>query len=221
MSDRIAVTPPEIVSYIRSVSLREPEVLGRLRAAIAERHRGGWHMPPEQAQFISLLLGIAGASRVLEIGTFAGYSALWMALAMPAGSKVVTCEINEDFAALGPMFWEEAGVADRIDLRMGDALATVARLKAEGTAAFDAVLIDADKGGYPDYYEACWPLLRIGGLMLIDNVLWRGSVLDNSDQRRSTAAIRTLNQQLRDDRRIDLSTLSIGDGLTVARKLTD
>lgn len=206
--------------YIAAHSLREPDVLQRLRRATSEMSEGLWQVSPEQGQFMALLAGIANVRRYLEVGTFTGYSTLWMALALPADGQIVTCEIEDSFPSVGQPFWHEAGVADRIDLRLAPAIETLDALIAQGQAGtFDMAFIDADKPPYPDYYERCLELVRVNGIILIDNVFWGGAVIDESDTRGSSRGIRAINDKVRDDPRVDISMLPIGDGLTVARRL--
>lgn len=206
--------------YIAAHSRREPEVLADLRLATAGMSQGSWQVSPEQGQFMALLAGIAGVRRYLEVGTFTGYGTLWMALALPPDGEIVTCEIEEPFTANGRRAWAEAGVADKIDLRIAPALETLDQLLDDGGAdSFDMAFIDADKPPYADYYERCLRLVRVGGLILIDNVLWGGAVIDDTDQRGSSRGIRAINARVRDDDRIALSMLPIGDGLTIARRV--
>ena len=206
--------------YIAAHSRREPDVLARLRRATAGMSQGSWQVSPEQGQFMALLAGIAGVRRYLEVGTFTGYGTLWMALALPPDGEIVSCEIEESFTANGRRAWAEAGVADKIDLRIAPALETLDKLLADGAAdSFDMAFIDADKPPYPDYYERCLRLVRVGGLVLIDNVLWGGAVIDDSDQRGSSRAIRAINALVRDDDRVAISMLPFGDGLTIARRV--
>lgn len=174
---------------------------------------------PGQGQFLALLLKLLGARRVLEIGTFTGYSALWMALALPEDGKLIACDVSAAYTSIGRRSWQEAGVAHKIDLRIAPASETLRTLLAEGQAgSFDLAFIDADKEGYAGYYEQCLQLVRPGGLIAIDNVLWGGAVADDAAQDADTQALRALNARLHVDERIDLSLLPIGDGLTLARK---
>lgn len=209
----------ELYDYLLSVSLREPPVLARLREETAELPRAVMQISPEQGQFMALLAELMGARRVLEVGTFTGYSALVVALALPADGRVVACDVDEDTTAVARRYWAEAGVADRIDLRLGPAVDTLAGLLAEGAAGtFDFAFIDADKENYDAYYESALALLRPGGLVVIDNVLWSGAVADPERQDPDTTALRALNAKLHGDRRISLSLLPVGDGITLARK---
>jgi caffeoyl-CoA O-methyltransferase len=174
---------------------------------------------PEQGQFMALLVELIGARRILEVGTFTGYSALAVALALPPDGRVITCDINEEMTAIARRYWAEAGVADKIDLRLAPAIDTLDELLAEGQAGqFDFAFIDADKTNYLAYYERTLELLRSGGLIAIDNVLWNGAVADPERQDDDTSAIRALNEAVHADDRVSLSLLPISDGLTLARK---
>jgi len=219
MSTRTITLTDELYEYLQSVSLREPELLARLREETARLERANMQIAPEQGQFMALLVEVLGARRALEIGTFTGYSALVIALALPPDGLLVACDVSEEWTAIGRRYWEEAGVADKIDLRLGPALATLDELlAADGEGSFDFAFIDADKAGYDDYYERSLRLLRPGGLIAIDNVLWNGNVYDVSIVDPDTVAIRTLNEKLRTDERVSLSLVPIGEGLTLARK---
>src|SRR6185437_7334612 len=205
--------------YVLEVSLREPLLLRRLREETAGLPMAGMQIAPDQGQFMALLARLVGARRCLEIGTFTGYSALVVALALPADGKIIACDVNPESTALGRRYWQEAGVADKIDLRLGPALATLDQLLADGEAGrFDFAFIDADKENYDGYYERTLRLLRPGGLVVIDNVLWGGAVADRRETDAETAALRALNAKLHHDERIDLSLLPLADGLTLARK---
>ena len=210
--------PDEIHRYLVARSVRELAPLRRLRAATASRPDANMQSPPEVGQFLALLVEITGARKILELGTFTGYSTLAMALAMPADGRIVACDGNVDAHRLARRFWHEAGVAGRIDLRVGECADAIAGLIAEGRAAsFDLAFIDADKPGYTDYYDACFSLLRPGALMVFDNVLMRGAVARRTPGRRYAAAMRRFNRRLHADERISLSMLPLGDGLTLAR----
>lgn len=205
--------------YIRSVSLREPEVLRRLREETARFPNSNLQISAEQGQFMALLMHLVGARRTIEIGVYTGYSALAVALALPADGQVIACDINKDWTSVGQRYWREAGVEDKIDLRLGPALATLDGLIASGQAGqFDFVFIDADKTNYANYYERALVLLRPGGLIGVDNVLWYGRVLDTSVDDPDTRAIREFNRQIKDDDRVWLSMLAVRDGLTLACK---
>lgn len=219
MSARSIGLDDDLYSYLLSVSLREPAVFARLREETRRMPEAGMQISPEQGQFLQLLIKLTAARRTLEIGTFTGYSALAVASALPDSGKIIACDISDEFASVGRPYWEEAGVADKIDLRIGPAVETLDALIARGEAgSFDFAFIDADKTNYENYYERCLRLLRTGGLIAIDNVLWDGAVADASNNSDDTRAIRALNAKLKDDERVDLSLVPIGDGLTLARK---
>ena len=209
----------ELSDYVADVSFREPEVLRRLREETARVPMAGMQIAPDQGQFMALLARLVGARRCLEVGAFTGYSALVVALALPPDGRIISCDIDEKTTAIARRYWAEAGVADKIDLRLGPALGTLDRLLAEGAAgSFDFAFIDADKTNYDGYYERALTLLRPGGLIVIDNVLWSGAVADPKRQDADTKALRALNRKLHDDARIDLSLLPLADGITLARK---
>ncbi|MDP6517432.1 MAG: class I SAM-dependent methyltransferase [Alphaproteobacteria bacterium] len=210
-----------LYDYLLDVSLREADVLVRLREENARIPDGGMQIAPDQGQFMALLVELIGARRTLEVGVFTGYSSLAVALALPMDGRIVACDVSEEWTAIARRYWAEAGVADKIDLRLAPALDTLNALIAAGEAGtFDFAFIDADKERYADYYERTLELLRPGGLVCIDNVLWGGRVVEPaiSDGDHSTLAIRAFNEKLANDTRISLSLLSIGDGLTLARK---
>jgi caffeoyl-CoA O-methyltransferase len=209
----------QLYDYLLQASLREPPLLAELRAETAKLPMAAMQISPEQGQFMAFLVETIGARRTIEIGTFTGYSALCVALALPAGGKVVACDVSEEYTAIGRRYWSLAGVADKIDLRLAPALDTLANLLADGGAgSFDFAFIDADKREYNGYYEAILKLMRPGGIIAVDNVLWGGAVADPAQQDDDTRAIRALNEKLKADSRISLSLLPIGDGLTLARK---
>src|SRR5690242_13353060 len=206
----------KLEAYLQAVSLREPDVLRRLREETAPMELAGMQISPEQGQFMALLVRLIGARQYLEIGTFTGYSALAVALALPKDGKVVACDVSKEWTALGQRYWREAGVAEKIELRLAPALETLDALIAAKAAAFDFAFIDADKKNYDGYYERALKLVRRGGIIAIDNVLWNGSVINPAKKDADTEAIRALNKKLLKDERIDLSLLPIGDGLTLA-----
>ena len=210
----------EMADYIRGVSLREPEALRRLREETEDHPQAHWQIAPEQGQFLHVLARAIGAARTLEVGVFMGYSSTWVALALPPGGKLVACDRNAEYAERARRTWREAGVEDRIELRLGPALDTLDALLAEGQAgSFDLAFIDADKGAYPAYYERALALLRPKGLLVADNVLMHGSVIDANDRDPDTEAIRAFNRKLHADSRIALSIATMGDGFAVACKL--
>ena len=212
--------PPELQDYAHRHGVREPAAVAELRVASDAHPDANFRTAPEQTQFLALLVELIGARRVLEVGTFTGYSALWMALALPPDGRVVTLELDEAPIALGRPFWEKAGAAEKIDVRFGDARDTLEVIVAEGQSeAFDLAYIDAKKRHYPDYYELCLKLVRKGGLVLLDNVFWSGRVVDPDDCEPNTEAIRRTNQIVHADARVNIAMLPVGDGLTIARKL--
>jgi caffeoyl-CoA O-methyltransferase len=215
MSRRSIQVTEALADYIRTVSLREPDLLRRLRDETATMEFAGMQISPEQGQFMALLAGLIGAKRYLEVGTFTGYSALVMALALPADGQVVACDVSEKWTAVGRRYWREAGVEQKIDLRLAPALRTLDALIAD-RASFDFAFIDADKENYDGYYERALKLVPRGGIIAIDNVLWGGSVIDPARKDAETEAIRALNRKLAKDERIHLSLLPVGDGLTLA-----
>jgi len=209
----------ELYDYVLDVGLREPEVLQHLREATEEEDMSVMRSAPEQGQFMAMLLKLMGAKRVLEIGTYTGYGTLWMALALPHNGEIITCDVSERWTSVAHRFWEAAGVAGRIRLELHPALKTLESLLAAGEqSSFDFAFIDADKVNYDAYYEACLNLIRSGGLICVDNVLWGGSVIDPANHDESTEAIRAFNRKLKDDARIELSMLPVADGLTLAMK---
>ena len=209
-----------IHDYILSVSVREHPLLARLREETARDPLARMQIAPDQGQFMAFLCRLIGARRTLEIGVFTGYSSLSVALALPHDGAIVALDINEEWTAVARRYWEAAGVANKIDLRLGPALGSLdALLSDEGENRFDFAFIDADKENYGGYYERCLRLIRPGGIVAIDNVLWNGKVADPEARDADTDAIRALNSALRNDERIDLSLVPIADGLTLARKL--
>lgn len=205
--------------YLLSVSLREPESLRRLREETASLPMAGMQIAPDQGQFMSLLVKLVGARRILEVGVFTGYSSLVMALALPADGRLTALDVSEEWTAVARRHWREAGVADKIDLRLRPALDSLDALLAEGLAgSYDLAFIDADKQNYLGYYERCLQLLKPGGLLLVDNALWGGQVADPQDNGEDTCAIRALNARIHGDPRVDLSLLPIADGLMLALK---
>ena len=219
MSRRPVELTDTLYAYLLDHSLREPDVMRRLRERTADHPQAEMQIAPEQAQFMTLLARLVGARRALEVGVFTGYSALAVARALPPDGELVACDISADYPAIGRPYWEEAGVADRIDLRIGPAVETLDALLDEGrNGAFDFAFIDADKTSYDAYYERTLRLLRPGGVVLLDNMFRRGRVADPSVDEPGVVAIRRLNEKLHHDDRIDLSLLSIADGVALARK---
>ncbi len=219
MSTQTLNLDEKLYTYLQAVSLREAGILEKLRAETAGLENAQMQISPEQGQFMQLLLQLSGARQAIEIGVFTGYSSLCIALALPPEGKLVACDINPAWTDTAQRYWQTAGVADKIELRLGRAVNTLKQLLADGGAEqFDFAFIDADKAGYDTYYELCLQLLRAGGLLAIDNTLWSGRVADDNIQDDDTVAIRSLNKKLHLDQRVDISLLPIGDGLTLARK---
>jgi len=211
--------PEPLEQYLFDVLSPRTAVQERLRKETQALPQAGMQIGPDQGLFLGLLVRMLDARRVVEVGTFTGYSALAMAMALPPGGRVLCCDISEEFTAIARRYWKEAGVADRIDLRIGPATETLGRLlEQEGPGSQDLAFIDADKPAYDAYYEACLRLVRPGGIIAIDNVLWSGKVADSSVNDANTSALRALNVKIRDDRRVDAVVLGIGDGLTLARR---
>jgi caffeoyl-CoA O-methyltransferase len=209
----------ELHDYLLQVSLREHPLLAELRAETAGMPHGGMQIAPDQGQLMALLVRLMGARRVLEVGTFTGYSALVVAQALPEAGRLTACDVSETYAAVARRYWARAGVAEKIELRLAPAVETLEALAAEGrTGTYDFMFVDADKESYDRYYELGLGLLRDGGLMAIDNVLWDGAVIDPSRDDPDTRAIRALNAKLHRDPRIFVSMLPVADGLTLALK---
>jgi predicted O-methyltransferase YrrM len=209
--------PDELNTYLLSTSLREPQVLQKLRQETAEHPMSQMQISPEQGQFMALLVQLIGAKKTLEVGVFTGYSSLCVALVLPPDGQVVACDVSEEYTTIARRYWQQAGVADKIDLRIAPALETLDRLLADGHAnSFDFAFIDADKSSYDAYYERCLQLVRVGGLIAIDNVLWSGRVADPTVQDSRTNAIRALTQKIHQDDRVYPSLVPIADGLMLA-----
>ena len=219
MSNRSICLTPELHAYLLEVSLREHDLLAELRQETAALPQANMQIAPEQGQFMALLVQLTGARRILEVGVFTGYSSLAMAMAMPDDGRILACDVSETWTAVARRYWARAGVADRVELRLAPAVETLQGLLADGQAgAWDLAFIDADKASYQDYYECCLELLHPGGLVVVDNVLWNGAVIDPARHDADTVAIRAFNRRLREDSRVDLSLVPIGDGLSLARK---
>ncbi|MEG4912794.1 class I SAM-dependent methyltransferase [Microcoleus sp. B7-D4] len=209
----------KLYDYLLSISLREPDILASLREETAKHPMGMMQIAPEQGQFMELIVQLMGATKTLEIGVFTGYSSLCVALALPPNGQIIACDVSEEYTAIARRYWEAAGVANKISLQLGPAINTLDKLIAEGQAGtFDFAFIDADKENYEAYFERSLQLVRNGGLIVIDNVLWSGRVADPQVQDESTLAIRSFNDKLRNDPRVTLSVVPIADGLTLALK---
>ena len=210
----------EMADYIRSVSLREPEALRRQRLDTDDHPQASMQIAPEQGQFLHLMAKLTGARRVLEVGVFMGYSSAWIALALPPEGRILACDVSEEYTARARRTWQEAGVADKIELRLRPAIETLDELLAQGQAGtFDLAFIDADKSNYWAYYERALQLVRTGGLIMVDNVLWHGDVINHNDHSADTEAIREFNRKIHTDSRVTISLATVGDGLMLACKV--
>ncbi len=205
-----------VSDYIIRFGTQETAPMRALRDETAALPAGGMQIGPDQGQLLGFLVKLLGVRQALEIGTFTGYSALAVAQALPADGKLTCCDVSTEWTSVGQRYWREAGVADRIELRIAPALETLAALEADGQR-FDLAFIDADKENYDGYYEACLRLVRPGGLILIDNVLWSGAIADPANNSASTVALKALNAKIRADDRVDFCLLPIGDGVTMVR----
>jgi len=208
-----------LYDYYQAITFREPEILKELRQATSQLPMANMQIAPEQGQFMALLVQLTGARKILEIGVFTGYSSLALALALPTHGRVLGCEISAEYTAIARQFWQKAGVSEKIDVLLGPAVTSLEQLLANGEQeSFDLAFIDANKSDYDQYYELSLQLVRPGGLILIDNVLWYGKVADETVQDKATQSIRHLNAKLHQDPRISLCLVPIGDGLTLALK---
>lgn len=217
MPSHVRPTPlsDSLYEYVLQVGLREPDVLRRLREETAELPDGEWQTAPEQGPLLELLVKLLGAKKVLEVGTFTGYGALWFALSLPADGHVTTLDVTDEFLKVGKKYWREAGVDGKITFVQAPATETLGTLPAE---SFDLAFIDADKQNVVAYYELCYRLVRTGGIIAVDNTLWDGKPADDDFKDPSTQAIRELNRLLHGDTRVDLCFLPFADGVTVLRK---
>jgi predicted O-methyltransferase YrrM len=219
MSNLQTPVTPELAEYVRRVSLREPQLLTRLREETAPRRDATMQLSPEEGQFLGMLVRLTGARRAIEVGVFTGLSSLHIALAMPPDGRLVACDVNAETTSIARRYWREAGVEAKIDLRIAPGLETLDTLLREGAAgSYDFAFVDADKQNYWHYHQRVLQLLRPGGLVAFDNVLWHGKVIDESVQDSDTRAIREFNAKLHQDERIWLSLVATGDGLTLALK---
>ena len=216
---RRSLLPEVVENYVSAVITRETDLQRRLREETASMRGAGMQIGADQGAFLALLVRLIGAKRTLEIGTYTGYSSLAVAMALPPGGKLICCDVNDEWTQVARRYWREAGVAERVELRLAPATDTLrALLRDPGPGSFDFAFIDADKDGYDGYYESCLKLLRAGGLMAFDNTLWSGRVADPSEQDEDTVALRNLNLKVRDDARVDACLLTLGDGVLLARK---
>ena len=219
MSNRTLTITDEIYDYLLDVSLREARILTDLREETAGMPSMAMQISPEQGQFMAMLVKLMGARRCLEVGVFTGYSSLVKALALPEDGHVLACDVSEEFTAIARRYWERAGVAGKIDLRLAPAMDTLGELLEAGeSGTYDFAFVDADKTSYAGYFERCLKLLRPGGLIAVDNTLWSGRLIDEREQDDDCVALRSFNRALYADDRVDISMVPIGDGLTLARK---
>jgi caffeoyl-CoA O-methyltransferase len=208
-----------LYAYLLEASVRESDILRRLRDETGRLEKAHMQITPEQGQLLGLLVELIGARRILEVGTFTGYSALVMSLSMPSDGSLLACDIDEEWTAVARRYWDEAGVGSRIELRLAPAASTLASLVADGASGtFDMVFLDADKRGLDGYYERALQLVRPGGLIAVDNTLWHGKVADPAEMDDATEAIRHFNRKVREDERVTQALVPIGDGLTLIRK---
>ena len=219
MSNQTINLSDTLYQYMLSISLHEPAILKSLRETTHELSSHEMQISPEQGQLMAFLIELTGAKKTLEIGVYTGYSSLVVALALPEMGKVIACDINTETSAIAHDFWQKAGIAHKIELKLAPALETLDNLiEQDQSNNFDFIFIDADKQNYLNYYERSLTLLRPGGLMLVDNVLWSGRVADTHVQDKQTQAIRTFNHAIYQDKRISMCLIPIGDGLTLIRK---
>ena len=219
MTSKSIGLPEDVYDYVLAHGVREPAILARLREETASHPMAQMQIEPLQGAIFRLLVELLDARSYVEVGTFTGYSSLAVALAMPADGRLVCLDVSEEYTNVARRYWAEAGVADRVDLRIGPGIDGLDSLLAEGRAGtFDLAFIDADKRSYPDYYERMIELLRPGGVVALDNVLWGGEIADQSKQDRDTLALRAVNERVRDDDRVTEVLLPVADGMTLARK---
>jgi caffeoyl-CoA O-methyltransferase len=219
MSNKSINLTDNLYQYLLDTSLREPELLKSLREETAKLPSANMQIAPEQGQFMALLVQLMGAKKTIEVGVYTGYSALAVALALPHDGQILACDISEEYTAVARRYWQHAKISNKIDLHLAPATETLKQCIDEGKeSTFDFAFIDADKENYDKYFDLCFELLRPGGLIAIDNVLWNGVVIDQQNQDADTCAIRAFNQQLLSDDRVDISMVPIADGLTLARK---
>ncbi len=214
-----SLLPPSVETYLFELQEPETAIQIRLRAETSLLEQAGMQIGPDQGKFMAMMVKLIGAKNCLEIGTFTGYSALAVAMALPPAGKLICCDVSEEWTSMGRRYWDEAGVSRKIDLRLAPATDTLLTLIAEGGKnTFDFAFIDADKTAYDAYYEFCLELVRPNGIILLDNMLWSGKVADSNETDEDTVAIRDLNQKIRDDDRVDSCLLSVGDGIMMVRK---
>jgi caffeoyl-CoA O-methyltransferase len=218
MARRTLDLDDRLYDYLLNVGVRESDLLKELRAETSKLSGAGMQIGPDQGAFMHLLAGLIGARRCLEVGTFTGYSSICVASALPEDGKLICCDVSEEYTSIARNFWRRAGLESKIELRLGPAVATLDHLIEAKVPEFDFIFIDADKANYPNYYERALKLVRTGGLIAIDNVLWGGDVANPAENDEDTVAIRAVNDKVRADERVTLSMIPLGDGLTLARK---
>ncbi len=219
MGNRTLSIDDRVYDYLLSVSLKESDLLAQLRMETAGIEFSEMQIAPEQGQFMAMLVKLMGARRALEIGTFTGYSSVVIATALPEDGELVCCDDSEEWTSMARKYWQQAGLEDRINFKLGDASKTLQAMIDEGReGTFDFIFIDADKQNYPLYYELSLKLLRAGGLIAVDNTLWSGDVADPGNDEPGTRAIRRFNEMLKQDQRVEISLVTIGDGLTLVYK---
>ncbi len=218
MSKETLQLTPALYQYVLKIGFRDDPLLKELREETAKLPASGMQISPEQGQFMALLVQLMGVKQAIEIGTFTGYSSLCVARALPADGRLICCDVSKDYTDVARRYWSKAGLSEKIDLRLGPALDTLKGLARDRAGTFDLAFIDADKTSYPQYYEAVLSLLRPGGAVLIDNVLWGGDVADPKANDPETSILRDLNRMISSDDRVDFCLLPIADGLTIARK---
>jgi predicted O-methyltransferase YrrM len=218
MARRTLDLDDRLYDYLLKAGVRESDLLKELRAETSKLSSAGMQIGPDQGAFMHLLIGLIGAKRALEVGTFTGYSSLCVASALPADGKLICCDVSEEYTSIARNYWRRAGLESKIELRLGPAVATLDALIEAKVPEFDFVFIDADKTNYSNYYVRALKLVRTGGLIAIDNVLWGGDVANPAENDDDTVAIRAVNDKVRADERVTLSMIPLGDGLTLARK---
>ena len=219
MANKTLGISDELADYVVKVGTREPDVLARLRAETAALPQHDMQIAPEEGAFLAMLVELMGARRCIEIGTFTGYSSTAVALALPDDGKLLCCDVSEEWTSVARQYWDQAGVAAKIDLRIAPAAETLDELLAQGEEdSYDFAFVDADKRGYEGYYERLMRLVRRGGLIAFDNTLWGGEVLDKDTEDTNTRAIQALNARLAEDERIKVCLLPVADGVTLARR---
>jgi predicted O-methyltransferase YrrM len=214
----VSIVSKELAAYVGPDFVQESPAQIALREETAKMSNHIMQLGVDPAALLAWLVKLTGAKRTMDVGTFTGYSALSVAQALPADGRIVTCDVSEEWTAIARRYWERAGVAAKIDLRIGPAVDTLDALLPGGAETYDLAFIDADKVSYDAYYERCLRLLRRGGIVAFDNALWSGRVLDPNDKTPDTAALRALNEKIRRDERVDATLLTVGDGMLLARK---